>query len=342
MRPTTLAYLFSALAGCSAAAESPVTPEAARPEPPSAADSNHEIRSPIRRASDVRSFEATGRLLTPPQASAELTLPLQATITALHAAPGDRVEAGQVLAHLVVPEAARAFGQLEGAELRAAAHAARLEQLEALRGEGLARGAELADARARLAEAKAAEHEARALLDTLASAGLYRRSRSHELRAPVAGVVTALNATLGSTRGPSDGPVYAIAAGQPRRIEARFAFELPRGAHFELWARERRVASLRLVNEAPQIDPGDATRIAWFDASEPVDLPHGSTVRVRVRLPEDSWVIPRKALRPGSPPTVHTQRTGALPVELLATLGSEALVRGALRPEDLVREAEAP
>jgi multidrug efflux pump subunit AcrA (membrane-fusion protein) len=173
---------------------------------------------PLRAPETVHALEAAGKLLAPPNTRAELTMPLPSSVLRVRVAEGQRVERGQVLVELAVPEAARAAGQLEGARLRGDAYRARLQHLEALRTEGLARGAELADARSRLAEAQAAEHEALGMLQTVESAGLRRHGQRYDVISPLAGIVVEIDAPLGSMRGPSDGPLVKISGGAPTRV----------------------------------------------------------------------------------------------------------------------------
>ena len=296
--------------------------------------------SPVRAAADVRSFEATGKLLAPPGARAELTLPLPASIIALRVTPGESVQAGQSLVEVMMPELARAQGQLEGARLRANAYLARLNQLEQLRGEGLVRGAELAEARARLAEAQAAAREAEALIDTVESVGVRKHGKHYDVVAPLPGVVVTVNAPIGSTRGPNEGPVCVISGGEANRVEARFGFSLPSTAEYELWALGKRQSKLRLVTQAPEVSANDATRVAWFELVDKSELPQGSAVRVRLRMPADTWVVPQASLAQQESTKVTTAR-GPVQVEVLTTFGTEALVRGALKADDTVAEQEA-
>jgi multidrug efflux pump subunit AcrA (membrane-fusion protein) len=298
--------------------------------------------SPVRKAAQVQSFEGTGKLLAPAGSRAEVTLPLAASVLAVHVAPGERAEKGQPLIDVVIPEAARAQGQLEGARLRVSAYTARLKTLEELSRQGLARGSDLAEARARVAEAQAIAREAEAVLDTVESAGVVRQGKHYQVVAPIAGLIVLVNAPLGSTRGPGDGALCVIAGGAAKRVEARFAFSLPSEAAYEMWQPGQRLASLRLISQAPEISPNDATRAAWFELESPTELAQGSTVRVRLRLPEDAWVVPAHALRPGAQRSVRTQSHGVVPVVLLASFGSEALVRGDLREGDVVAEDDGP
>ena len=298
---------------------------------------------PVQDAHDAPAFEVLGRLLPPPNARAELTLPLPATVLRVLVDHGQRVQSGTPLVEVAMPEVARAAARLQGARLRMQAYRSRLAQLQALRSEGLARGADLADAQARLAEANADEVEALAVQRTVEAAGLRRHGDDYQVVAPLAGVVVEVNAPLGSMRGPSDGSVVVIAGGDPTRIEARFAFPVPKQAKFEWVEGPPDARALQLVAEAPEIMPNDATRLVWFDAPRPIQLPHGTIVHVRVIPPADTWLVPRAAVhRDATHASVITRRAGAVAVEVLINLGNDSLVHGPLQTADMIAEEQRP
>ena len=335
-----------ALASCTGQtrATPPAGPQKREPAPASAEPVAARARFVAPRPADrVLALEAAGRLLAPPNARAELTMPVAAQVLRVRTSEGQHVERGQVVVELAVPEAARAAGQLEGARLRIAAYRARLDQLELLRGEGLARGQELAEARARLAEAQASEREALAFSQTMESLGLRRQGNHYELVAPLSGTVVAVHAPLGSVRGPADGALFEIVGGAPTRVEARFAFALPERAEYRLLARDGEPIALRLIAQSPEVTQEDASRRAWFEAAQPIALPLGSPVRVRMLAKPGSWVVPESALvekdgRRG----LRTQRAAFVPVTLIARLGSEALVAAELSPDDRLAEEGTP
>lgn len=336
--PVWLACL--AALGCEkpAPSEEALLPPAAS-ETSEATTSGSQRFSPVRSPDTVHALEASGRLLAPPNSHAEVTLPLSAAVLHVKAVEGQSVERGTVLAEVAMPDASRAVGQMEGARLRSEAYRSRLEHLEKLQAEGLARGSELAEARARMAEANADEHEALAVLSTVESAGLRRRGNRYEVLSTMAGVVVSVDAPIGAMRGPSDPPLFHIAGGAPSRVEARFSFPLPAEASYELVDSSGRTFPLSLVSQAPEVMAADATRLAWFDAKAPLPLPQGGAVRVRVVAPTGSFVVPSTALvRERGDLSVRTRRAGLVQVQLLTSLGSEALVRGALVAEDVVAE----
>jgi hypothetical protein len=143
-------------------------------------------------------------------------------------------------------------------------------------------------------------------------------------------------------RGPSDGPACVISSGAVTRVEARFGYTLPANARFELWAQGKNLGALKLVTQAPEVNANDATRAAWFDLTAPIGLAQGSTVRVRMRMPPDTWVVPQSALSHGAGAGVLTARGARVSLEVLTVFGGEALVRGALQPNDMVAEEAAP
>ncbi len=334
------AVFLPSLAACTGA--QPQVAEKVMPETASGAEpamSAEQRFVPVRAPEGVHALEAAGRLLAPPNAHAEITLPLAASVLHVSVNEGQRVERGDVIADVAMPEAARAAGRVEGARLRIDAYRERLAHLDALRSEGLARGSEVADARARLAEAQADEHEALAMLQTVESVGLRRRGNRYEVTAPLSGVVVQVDAPIGSVRGPSDKPIVRITGGAPTRIEARFAFPLPADAAYELIDVSGRATPVFLVAQAPEVMVGDAARVAWFDAKTPLLSPQGSAVRVRMVPASGGFVVPSAALiKQAGGFVVRTRRAGNVEVALLVSLGGEALVRGALTADDVVAE----
>jgi multidrug efflux pump subunit AcrA (membrane-fusion protein) len=284
-------------------------------------------------------LELPARVLSPPDGRAELAAPVEATITRVHVAEGQRVRAGDRLVDLHVPEAIRAEGALAGARLRAAAHGERLGVLVALQREGLARGGELADVRARHAEALADERGALASLRALDLAGVAKHGDQRSLVSPIEGVVLGVSAPLGASRGPDDPPLVTIAGGRARRLEARASFTLPKGGTFTLAQPGEAPIALELVSEAPQVSVHDSTRLVWLDLREPTALAHGALVRVRYAPEKGSWLVPRGAVvREAGRSIVHTKARGAVPVTVLGELPPDALVAGALEASDRVAE----
>jgi cobalt-zinc-cadmium efflux system membrane fusion protein len=149
--------------------------------------------------------------------------PLPARIVALHASPGERVKAGEVLAELQAPELGRAR-----AELQSAAARARSARAAATRKRTLATERVVAERDAQEAEAAAAAAEAElgAAKATLAALGAEatggaKGSSVFTLRAPVDGTVIDRHGRVGQQAEPSQPPRVSLAALPGRAFNAK-------------------------------------------------------------------------------------------------------------------------
>jgi hypothetical protein len=171
--------------------------------------------------------EGPARVLPAADAVAVVTAPFRARVIAVRVRAGDEVLANAPLLEVVMPEVLDAAARFDGATGRLAAATDRLGQLTRLRDEGLARAVEVTEAAARVADARADRQLA---LATLRAAGVREADApalvaagSLTLRAPRAGVVTDVAATLGSAAEPTSGPLVRLSAPGLGRVEARFA-----------------------------------------------------------------------------------------------------------------------
>jgi multidrug efflux pump subunit AcrA (membrane-fusion protein) len=280
-------------------------------------------------------FEGAGQLLSPAQAQASVALPFTASVIELRVDRGQHVREGEILARVVIPEAARAAAQLEGQRLRQEADRERLQHLERLRSEGLARAGDVFELRARLRESEAISLEARALLATIEATGLRRRGPTYEVTAPLSGVIVERHAAPGGAHGPSDGPLLVVSGGVATRVEARFAFTPPEGVSYRAIAPDGTSVGVRLSAKAPQLSAADATLRCWFELEKPLDVATGTLVRVQLVPSPDLWIVPRSALAP------ELRLAGGVVVaaQVLATLGDQALVRAQFPADARVRIA---
>lgn len=136
-------------------------------------------------------------------------------VAAIEAAPGDRVEAGQVLAWIASPDYAglRADGIRGDAELRQARN--ELARVRELHAAGVASGRELDEARTALAAAEA-EH-GRSAAGLRAFGGGSGNDPRLPLRAPLAGTVLERRLSPGMTVGPDD-EAPLVVVGDPARL----------------------------------------------------------------------------------------------------------------------------
>jgi len=325
--------------GC---AQPPPVPAAA---PPTASSARTAWSQP-RPARGAPLTEAPARVLLAPESSAAAGFPFRATITRIAVRPGQRVQRGEVLLEALMPELVQAAGNYEAATLRREAYSRRVAQLQELHQQGMARVFDLAEAEARLAEARAEQQSALALLRAAgqepSSASSVAQRGTVALRSPVEGIVTSVEVILGETRESTSGALVRVVGEGSARLEARLAHALPEGASFEFSAPGVDALPVRLVSRAPAVDPQDGTTAAWFEPEQPLTLPAGlqGTVRVRAESLAEATRIPARALvLEGGQASVLVRTAEGYrrqPVQVLTTSGAEALVRGELHETDHV------
>lgn len=292
-------------------------------------------------------LEAPAEVLVPPDAAGVVAAPMAARVTRVYVQPGQRVEKGAPIVAVVMRELVSAAGAFVAARTRIEAYQARRAQLDKLRAEGLARAAEIAEVDTKLAEAKA---DQQAALATLRAGGVDPREASRlldegggaVLRSPVAGTVYEVDATVGELREPGGKPFARVAGEGAPRIEARLAHDLPSSSRFEFTTPAGATWEVKLVARAPVVDPRDGTAPAWFEPPAGTSLPRGLSGRLRVVPGADAGVVavPAAAVRLDGGRAFVTARAGEgekrVFVQVLATSGADALVRGPLKPGDEV------
>ena len=225
-------WLGLALAACSS---KPVEVEV--PSVPTAPSSTTRWVKP-RPAADVGLLEAPARVLPAPHGAAAISPPLKARVLRVRVRPGQRVQEGEALVDVLMPEAVQAAGALSAALIKQEAFAARKVQLEALKAEGLVRASELADVEAQLATARADAQAARATLRAAsvsdkAAEGLLSLDGAVALRSPIAGLVSAVEAMPGEVREPTSRPLVEVVGESEGQVEARLPGALVPGARMD-------------------------------------------------------------------------------------------------------------
>lgn len=329
----SLPALLLALLGAACAAE---------PEPPAAPAEDRRSSSPVpwavaRAASGLPLLEAPASVVGPADAEATISPPARTRVEKVHVQVGDRVEAGQPVAEVVMPEILEAAGRLAAAKIRIEAQSRRREQLLALQEHGLTRSTDLAETEAALAEARAERLTARAVLggaglSEAEGMALLDRRGGVTLRSPIAGVVLSVRAAVGSIHEGGGEPLVRIGAATSGRVVARMSASLPEGASVAWVSPGRPTIPLELRSTSPLVDPRDGSREHFFDPAEPI--PPGLTGKVRILLPEGTRLlaIPSRALflRDGKA-FVYAQAPGGAreaEVRVVSSSGSEALVEG--------------
>lgn len=208
--------------------EAPHEPIAEPPAEPASAAARWE---PARRPRDATLLEHPAHVAGDPASSSEIAAPFRARVVAVHVRVGQPVERGAPVLDVVMPEVLAAAAAVRGATARIAAHRARAEQLEALREEGLVDASRVFEQRAVAAELEAQRGEALAVLQaasvsTRETGALLARGVT-TLRAPSAGTVRALDATLGEIREAGAAPFARIVGAGHARVEVRSSEPLP-------------------------------------------------------------------------------------------------------------------
>ena len=292
-----------------------------------------------RNPEDVALLEAPAVVLATPESNAGVSPPFRARIVKVNVKPGARVRRGDPVAEVVMPEVVQAAGTYASAATRAAAYARRAAQLEALKKDGMVRLTEVLEVETRLAEARADQQGALAMLRVAALGAddaqrILAGSGQVALRSPIDGVVTQVKAAIGENREAAGEPLVRVAGEGEPRVEARCARVLPDEAHFELWLASGERYPVKLVGRAPQVDPRDGTILAWFAPYPGTRLTQGQTGKVRIRLEEGRKLVavPARAVALGAEgPYLVANRAGKAErarVEVIAASGADALVQG--------------
>lgn len=328
---------------------------AAAPAPAAAAPQAASVATPwvkARNAEEVALLEAPATVLATPESNAGVAPPFRARVVRVRVKPGERVRRGDPVADVVMPEVVQAAGTFASAATRVAAYDRRAAQLEALKKDGMVKLTELLDVETKLAESRADQQGALAMLRVAglgaddARALLDSRAGEVPLRSPIDGIVTHVQAAIGENREAAGEPLVRVAGEGEPRIEARLARVLPRVAEYELALPTGQSFHVRLVGRAPQVDARDGTTLAWFAAEDGTRLVQGQSGKVRIRLEEEEGAVavPARAVGLGPKgPFVVALRDGkpaVVTVEVIAATGAEALVRGGIRlGEEVAAEA---
>lgn len=304
-----------------------------------------------RSSEGVPLLEAPAQVLPSPEGQAGVVPPYRARVVRVLVRPGERVAKGQPLVEVVMPEVSTAAGAYAAASTRVDAYGRRKAQLDALKADGLVRLVDVLEAETKLAEARADQQSATATLriaqiEPIEAAGIVSGSKPVALRSPIAGMVTAVGVAVGDSREPTGEPVVRVAGEGDSRVEARFARPVDtENAAFELVTSSGGHHPLKFVARAPVMDPRDGTISVWLVPEMGTRLQPGLTGRVVVTLPgaTHAAVVPARAVAlVAGRAFVVARRNGKperVPVEVIASSGAEALVKGIVAGEEVAADA---
>lgn len=285
---------------------------------------------------DVALLQAPARVVLPGDRQAVIRPLFRAQIVRFHAQAGDRVQAGDPVVDVIMPEVVTAAATYRGALQRGAMQTARRDKLRGLREEGLVAEAAVFDVSSRAAET---QQQVWAAAATLRAAGLdparaseHLRAPTTSLRSPIDGVLRELGGQLGEVVEGQGAPVAVIVGEGTPRVEARFLHPPPDGCTLRFAAVDGAVWPLRPTPLARVVEADDGAVVLWFAPADERLAFAGLRGAVECVSDDPAVVqVPSAALgREAAGLVVYVQREGAalrVPVTLLTSSGASALVR---------------
>ncbi len=326
----TRALMVLAIAGCTAG---PPEADGATGATPDGAPSDPAIAWIRLRAPDVPALtELPAHVVGDPGARSEIAVPYASRVVEVHVRPGDRVAAGDAILEVAVPDVLRAQAAIAGVDARIEPQRRRADQLRALQREGIVGAREVFELDAAAANLDAERRLAVAVLAGWGDIAPGRRG-TLKLRAPTAGIVVAVDATIGEVRDGGGAPLVEIRGEGPARIEVRTPQALPPFGTVVFIALDGREIPLSSEPEASLVDGTDGTTITWLRPDPPCALPGGMRGRVMLGLAHDGVVqVPERSVKFQGGQMVVVLREGdrgtPVAVEIVARSGSTTLVRG--------------
>ncbi len=349
--PIVLAALVVAVVESAACGNKPAAPSAQAPAAGVEAANGQaaSVRTPwvkARNTEDIEMLEVPATVLATPESNAGVAPPFRARIVRVRVKPGEKIRRGDPVADVVMPELVQAAGAYAAAATRVAAYERRAAQMDALKADGMVRLSELLDVQTKLAEARADQQGALAMLRVAgldaeaARALLETKGAEVPLRSPIDGVVTQVRAAIGENREAAGEPIVRVAGEGEPRVEARLARLLPENAEYDVQLPGGESHPVTLVGRAPQVDPRDGTTLVWFAPKGGARLVQGQTCKVKIRLEEEEGAVavPARAVGLGAQgPFVVKLASGkaaVVKVHVIAASGADALVKGDVRIGD--------
>lgn len=291
---------------------------------------------------DLTLLQASARVVLAGDRQAVLRPLFRAQITRFHARPGDRLQAGQPVVDVIMPDVANAAAIYRAATRRRTVQGARRDKLVGLRGEGLVTESALFEVASLAAETEQQVLVAAATLRAAgidpADAGRFVERPTITLTSPIDGVVRELGGRLGEVVEAQGAPIAAIVGEGRPRVEARFLHEPPQGATLRFAAVDGSTWPLAPTPLARVVEADDGAVVMWFDVADERAAFPGLRGTVEASTDDRAVVqVPANALRGrGDALAVYRRRGDAVeevPVVMLAASGAAALVRA--------READA-
>lgn len=298
----------------------------------------------VRAPTDESLLEAPARALGGEGALEQIAAAYPLRIVRVHAQSGDRVEAGAPIVEVTSSVVLGAAAGYRSSSESLAVLGQRLATVRALRDQRAASAEQVFELESREADLRTTQREALAVLRSAgiapaqAAAALARGTIT--LTSTREGIVRDMHAVPGEVH--PDGRVFAtIVTGASRRVEARFPSHLAEGFRFEF---EDLFGRRHPLGEGPSrtLEAGEEGGVlVWFDLPEGTEIAPEAPGHVHALPTRSTFVeVPVGALHPIESGAEVVRRRGdtttRVPVRVVASSGSSAIVEGDLRVGDQV------
>ena len=291
------------------------------------------------------------RVMIPPQQARVVAASRGGLVTALRAAQGDEVQAGEVLAHIESPEMVALQRELLQAATQLRLAETERKRDEQLFKEGIIAERRLLETRSRYEEAASLVAERRQVLQLVGlspeAVAELEQSRTMtstpEVRSPIPGVVIEAQAVLGERVAESQ-PLYRVAQMEPLWLEIDAPLDrfkgISTGSRVEIPC-DQGDAHVSLIGR--NVDPANQTVLVRAEVKDSgACLRPGQFVEVRLTLSSsvDQYRVPSSAItRIGDTTLVFAHEAVgffSVPVEVVAREGEFSVVTGDLSVGDEV------
>lgn len=299
---------------------------------------------PVGESKAAAAAKLPGRLALRPQAAASLGAPTTGRVASVLVRPGQQVAAGQPLLALQSADAAAARAALAQAGARAASAEEALRRHTDMVAKGVGLELERFEAEMKAREARAELDRARRAV-ALIGAG---EGDTVTLRAPAAGIVTAVRVTVGAMIAPGGEPIVELS--DPSRLWA--VADLPEGERARVTKGQPAAVTVGAALEriegvvdglGSRIDP-ETRRLPVYIAlhGAPAGLSPGMYVEVELESREQALRVPVSAvlIKDGNRRVVYVQRADhrfeAREVRIGAASGGQVTILEGLKPGERV------
>ncbi len=290
-------------------------------------------------------LESPARIVAP-QSRVHVDAPKAGTVTAVLVAVGDRVEVGDPIVSLSMPELLQAAATLGSAERQLATHQERRDALANLAGKGLVGAGDVFELDRDIGALTAQRDNARAVFlisgTTAENRSAIMRKGSVVMRASIDGVVSQLPAIVGAVV-PAGSRLATVTGSSPIRVEVVDIRPRPTDVKLEFVGSDGSRFALNPVPVSSIVEPTHGRVESWYEPQDAEPRPDGVRGRVLAYATAEGLLqLPSAALRLASGTAwVVVEREGGAPqmtaVKVLRSSSESALIQSEeLAPGDRV------